>query len=95
MLRNMTMFSRLLRQDVLGQVLPNVPVAELAGDQRLLIENHLGVTEYGCDCIGVKVRYGYLYIRGSNLSLSYMNSQQLVVCGDIDSIHLQKGGRTG
>ena len=33
--------------------LPGVPIVELAGDRRVLIENHRGVTEYGMERICV------------------------------------------
>ena len=84
-------YRQLLRRDTLSEALPNVPVAELADDQRILIENHLGVTEYGTERIGVRVRFGCLYIYGSNLSLSTMNAHQIVIYGNIDSILLQRG----
>ena len=32
-------------------VLPGQPVVELVGDRRVLIENHIGVTEYGTERI--------------------------------------------
>ncbi len=45
-------------------VLPGQPVVELVGDRRVLIENHIGVTEYGTERICVKVKYGQLSVCG-------------------------------
>lgn len=65
-----------------------VPVVELAGDQRLLVENHKGVTQYLNDCIGIRMQYGTLEVRGNALQLRQMTSQQLIIHGCIDRISL-------
>lgn len=70
--------------------MPGVPVVELADDCRVLIERHRGVTEYGRERIGIRVRYGTLYIKGSCLELIRMTGQQLVITGCIDCIELQR-----
>lgn len=79
---------RLLANDVLSQSLPGLPLAELAGDKRVLIENHQGVTEYGEERICVKVSFGILCVCGQELALHSMSKQQLVICGRIDRIEL-------
>lgn len=72
--------------DLPGETLPMVPVVELAGDRRVLIENHGGVTEYGTCRIRVRVRYGQVCVTGENLQLSRMTKEQLVISGRIDGI---------
>lgn len=77
--------------------LPGVPVVEIAGDRRVLIECHCGVTEYGPGGIGVRVKFGTIMVRGSSLCLSHMSRERLVVSGQIDSVELirreKHGGR--
>lgn len=68
--------------------MPGVPLLELAGDRRVLIENHRGVTEYGSERIRVRVRYGELCVCGSGLALARMTRAQLVICGRIDSVEV-------
>lgn len=68
--------------------MPMVPLLELAGDRRVLIENHRGVAEYSREKIRVQVRYGQLCICGAGLELAQMSKNQLVICGRIDSISL-------
>lgn len=79
--------------DLPGETLPTVPVVELAGDCRVLIENHGGVTEYGACRIRVRVRYGQVCITGENLRLSRMTKEQLVISGRIDSITVVRRGK--
>lgn len=76
--------------DLSGEPLPGVPVVELAGDRRILIERHGGVTEYSDQRICVKVRYGLICISGSCLELTCMTRQQLVITGRIDCVQLQR-----
>lgn len=74
--------------DLPGESLPGQPLVELAGDQRVLIENHMGVTEYGADQIRVQVRYGQICVRGERMELARMTKEQLVIAGRIDSVTL-------
>lgn len=76
------------RADLPSDMLPGLPVVEIAGDRRLLIENHLGVTEYGREHICVKAKFGQIRVCGGCLELSKMAKGQLVICGRIDSVSL-------
>ena len=76
--------------DLPGESLPGMTVAELAGDRRVLIEGHRGVTEYCRERITVKVSYGWLCVQGCGLELRQMSKQQLVVSGRIDAIGLRR-----
>lgn len=71
-----------------GETMPGMAVAELAGDRRVLIEGHRGVTEYCRERVTVKVSYGWLRVTGCGLELRQMSRQQLVICGRIDGIQI-------
>lgn len=70
--------------------LPGVPVLEIAGDNRVLIERHKGVVEYGRERISIKVCYGIVCICGCELELVQMARDQLIISGRIDSIQIQR-----
>lgn len=76
--------------DLQGETMPGMTVAELAGDRRLLIEGHHGVTEYCRERVTVKVHDGWLCVTGCGLELRQMSRQQLVICGCIDSIQIRR-----
>ena len=80
------------KTDLLYQPLPGVPVVELAGDRRVLVERHQGVTEYGTSRICIQVKYGQLCVCGDTMELVLMTGEQLVITGRIDSITLLRGG---
>lgn len=68
-----------------------LPVVELCGDHRLLIENHHGVVQYGPEKICVRVGFGVIAVSGLRLRLCRMQPQQLVITGRIESIELNRG----
>ena len=76
--------------DLPGEPMPGVPVVELAGDRRGLLDRPGGVTEYSGERICVKVRYGLVCICGCGLELACMTREQLVVTGRIDAVQLQR-----
>lgn len=77
--------------DLQDAPIPGLPLIELAGDMRVLMENHCGVTEYGKERICVKVKFGQVCISGQELSLTKMTKSQLIVCGRIQSVELYRG----
>lgn len=77
--------------DLPWEVLPGVPVVELAGEHRVLIERHGGVTQYSREQICVKVRYGQVCICGCGLELKRMTKEQIIISGRIDAVRLLRG----
>lgn len=78
--------------DLASQPLPGQPIVEIAGDSRVLIENHFGVKAYSREKIVVGLKYGCLCIFGCELEISRMTKEQLVVHGRIDGVTLQRRG---
>ena len=76
------------RADLNGEPLPRQPLVELAGDRRVLVENHCGVTEYGREQIRIRVNYGQLCISGSSLVMAQITASQLVITGHVDCISI-------
>ncbi len=75
------------------RVLPGQPVIEIAGDRRVLIENHCGVKEYGHQQIIAQVSYGCVCVTGSRLELARMTKDQLVISGQIHCVQLKRKER--
>lgn len=76
--------------DIQAQPLPGMPIVELAGNRRVLIENHRGVREYSRERIGVKVKSGLVVVCGQGLELNRMTRQQLVIQGTIEAVMLER-----
>ena len=73
-----------------AEPLPGVPIIEIAGDRRVLVERHHGVVEYGEHTIRVNLDFGLVTVSGDNLQLMEMTHQQIVISGMIHSIQLQR-----
>ena len=71
--------------------LSRVPIVEMAGQNRVLIENHQGVLVYSLEEICVKVGYGCVCISGRGLQIMHMSREQLVICGSISGVQLMGG----
>ena len=76
--------------DLIGETLPGVPIVEISGDNRVLIENHNGVIAYSREQICAKVQYGTVTICGKYLEFTRMTQELLVVSGDIEGISIQR-----
>lgn len=76
--------------DLSAELLPGQPIVEIAGERRVLIENHSGVKAYSGDKILVKVKYGYVCVCGCGLEILRMTKEQLVIRGRIDGVTLQR-----
>jgi len=72
--------------DVKSMPRSKVPLVELTGRNRVLIENHNGVLEYSLEEILIKVSYGTLSVKGQKLQLLQLNADQLVISGLIEML---------
>lgn len=69
-----------------------VTLVEIAGDCRVLVEQHRGVIEYDPEKICVKATYGCIVVYGSCLQLAQMTNASLVISGRIQSVSIQRRG---
>ena len=78
--------------DLQDEPIPGKTLIEIIDTRRVLIENHRGVNEYGDGLVRVKVKTGDVCIYGSRLKLAKMTKEQLIICGIIESVKLNKEG---
>lgn len=76
--------------DLPGETLPGQVLVEIAGENRVLIEQHRGIREYSPQQISVCVHYGMVEVSGRGLELRCMSKEQLIICGQIDSVTLRR-----
>lgn len=77
--------------DMSAQQLPGVPIVELTGTKRVLIENHKGVITYTDALIRICVAFGIIEITGNDLEICHMSRQQLVIKGTISCVQVERG----
>ena len=74
--------------DLPTEPLPGIPVLEVWGDGRVLIENHFGIVHYSREQILVKLAYGQVRICGCGMELTLMTKERLIITGRIDGLTL-------
>ncbi len=79
--------------DMVDEPNPMLPLVELVGDRRVLIEHHQGVTEYGRNQITVRVKFGCITVLGQRLELAKMSPGQLVISGCIQCVRVERRGK--
>ena len=79
-----------LQRAELWDISKKLPLTELAGNRRVLIENHQCIMQFTPHCICVKVSFGCIRVTGQNLALSQMSCTKLVIDGDVESVVFQK-----
>ena len=73
-----------------SEAIPGLPILEIAGDRRVLIEHHSGVLEYRPEQIRIRVAYGTVCVTGCGLELMRMSHRQLLIAGRIDAVCLHR-----
>ena len=87
-----SMLDRVIRNSALGaQPLPAVPLVEVMGFTRILIENHKCILSYSTQEIIIRVKNGLITVEGFNLHLAHMSSERLIITGSIQKIQLLSG----
>lgn len=78
------------RLDLPGETLPGQVLVEIAGENRVLVEHHMGIREYTRQRIGIQVRFGLIQVMGDCLTLCSMTKEQLIITGRIDGVLLKR-----
>ncbi len=68
-----------------------LPLIEIAGDRRVLVERHTGVLGYDDRKVTVRLSFGMLQVCGCGLKIVHMTKAQLVISGQIQTVVLQRG----
>ena len=76
------------RTELETEPMPTQPIIEIAGEQRMLVENHRGVSAYNSERILINVEFGAICVCGCGLRLFRMTREQLVIRGKIVSVSL-------
>ena len=69
--------------DLPGEVLGDLPRISVTGGQRVVVENHKGLMDYGPEAIVIAGGRVTLKLTGANLELRAMNVRELLITGDV------------
>ena len=63
-----------------------LPLVEICGRRRVLIENYDSVLGYGEQEIIIKVNFGCIDIQGNNMKIRKLCKEKMVVSGEINAV---------
>lgn len=73
-----------------AELIPGGSLVEIAGDCRVLVENHCGIIQYSRERICINVKFGRISVCGYNLELKRMTKEQLIISGKIEQVGLMR-----
>ena len=76
--------------DLHTEPIPGESIVEIYGTNRVLVENHRGISQCTRDEITVRMKKGDIMIFGSCLKIALMSRERVVVCGNISGVLLKK-----
>ena len=71
----------------------NLPLIEISGDSRVLIENHEGIISYNCSEVCVRIGCGSVVVCGAGMYLAQIRKDSLAIVGKISGVALHTGGQ--
>ena len=77
--------------DLPDQALPGVPIIEVYGDRRVLVEGCFVVLQYADNCIKLRNPSTIICVVGSGLHMVEISSSQTVITGKIENISICRG----
>ncbi|SHJ90895.1 sporulation protein YqfC [Anaerobranca californiensis DSM 14826] len=76
--------------DIPKDIILNLPRIIIIGQIQVYIENHQGIKEFRDDYVKIDLPQGFLEIKGKNLLLRNVYSDDLLLDGEINSINFIK-----
>ena len=77
--------------DLPDQALPGVPIIEVFGDRRVLVEGRCTVTRYDSTCILLRNACGRVCVSGCELNMAELSYDRLIITGTICNISISRG----
>jgi sporulation protein YqfC len=69
-------------------VMLDLPVVTLVGNEEMLLSNHKGVLEYAAGMVRISTSLGVLKVAGSDLVLKTIDAENVAVVGKIEGVFL-------
>ena len=73
------------------QTLPGVPIIEIYGDRRVLVEGRCSVVQYDINCIKLRNPCGIVSVCGCGLQMAELSRVQTIITGNIESVSIRRG----
>ena len=68
----------------------NVPKVVCSGNDKVIIENYLGILEYDDCMVRLNTGIGDIFVYGNKLSISELISDEIIILGEIQSVEFER-----
>lgn len=68
------------------EIMLNLPLISLVGQEEVTIENYKGILEYGEETVRIGTAAGVLRLTGRSLCLKQLSAECMIVTGKIESL---------
>lgn len=75
--------------DLPEDVIINLPIINMAGNQKMVIENHEGIVQYTDSQISIKIKKSLLIVEGVELKILQYAKDEIMIKGKIITIKFQ------
>ena len=75
-----------------ADIIMDLPLLMLVADNKLYLENHKGISYFQSEEIKIKIKSGFIILKGRSLSISEINRESLSISGKILSISCEQRG---
>lgn len=76
--------------DLPAEIVLDLPLLMMVGQQSLYLENHKGITLYQKDKIKVRFNKGSIIFSGKDLTIKEFQSEDLYISGQINEINFER-----
>ena len=67
-------------------IMLDLPLINLIGDEKLVISNHKGIVEYVKEQVRVKTSIGIVKVQGCGLVMKEISDENIVIMGKINAV---------
>ncbi|MFW6270051.1 MAG: YabP/YqfC family sporulation protein [Bacillota bacterium] len=79
--------------EISPEIALDLPLLMLMGEEKLLIENHKGINQFHHNEIKIKLKKGYLLVKGEKLNIEEINIDYISISGTVSALLYDKGKR--
>lgn len=66
----------------------DIPKITVIGNMEINIANHRGIIEYNCDLIRINTKIGIVKVKGKDMVIKNILSEEITIIGIIESIEI-------
>ncbi|MCX7903785.1 MAG: sporulation protein YqfC [Caloramator sp.] len=76
--------------DIPEEIVLDVPAIKIVSNNKIIIENHKGIIEYGKTNVRINSKIGIVALKGDNFVIKYITQEEILLEGEIELVEFIK-----